>query len=285
MNPRFNDTSTIHKPLAIFIPQFDSHVQAAVLCCRKHELRLRIRSGGHDFEGLSYLSVSPSNDDFVMIDLTKLRAGATLGELYYAISQKSRYFLGSESVETLLRRTGEPARKVKSKSDFVQEPLPEDAVDGIWRILAEVGPEEGVLQLEAHGGKMSEVPEFSIPYPHRAGNVYMIQYYAYWDGNGVETEERHLDWIRRLEGYLAPFVSQGPRGAYVNARDLDLGMNGDAAAGRAWSCEQGSDWGRRYYKGNFERLVRVKTDVDPANFFRNEQSIPPFFLGSRHVGE
>ncbi|CAL1402763.1 unnamed protein product [Linum trigynum] len=399
MNPRFNDTSTIHKPLAIFIPQYDSHVQAAVLCCRKHELPLRIRSGGHDLEGLSYLSVFPSNDDFVMIDLTKLRAvhdvnletrtawvqsGATLGELYYAISQKSRvlafpagfwptvgvgghfsgggsgalsrkfglaadnvidailidaegrvldrasmgedlfwairggggntfgvvtawkinllpvppsvtvfnltraveenaselvhrwqyaadklpeevssflvsissktasfqglylgeiktllplfeekfpelglsegdcsemswidsvlFFLGSEPVETLLRRTGEPARKVKSKSDFVQEPLPEDAVDGIWRILAEVGPGEGVLQLEAHGGKMSEVPEFSIPYPHRAGNVYMIQYYAYWDGNGVETEERHLDWIRRLEGYLAPFVSQGPRG-------------------------------------------------------------------------
>jgi hypothetical protein len=28
-------------------------------------------------------------------------------------------------------------------------------------------------------------------------------------------------------------------------------------------------------KNNFDRLVHVKTKVDPANFFRNEQSIPP----------
>ncbi|KAJ6950591.1 hypothetical protein NC651_004309 [Populus alba x Populus x berolinensis] len=31
----------------------------------------------------------------------------------------------------------------------------------------------------------------------------------------------------------------------------------------------------RYFKNNFDRVVRVKTAVDPANFFRNEQSIPP----------
>ncbi|CAI0545907.1 unnamed protein product [Linum tenue] len=93
---------------------------------------------------------------------------------------------------------------------------------------------------------MSEVPACSILYPHRAGNVYMIQYYAYWDGDEVEKKERHLDWIRRLEGYLAPFVSQGPCGAYVNARDLDLGMNGDGSR-RASSYEQECGWGRMLF--------------------------------------
>ncbi|VFQ98199.1 unnamed protein product [Cuscuta campestris] len=34
-------------------------------------------------------------------------------------------------------------------------------------------------------------------------------------------------------------------------------------------------WGVKYFKNNFDRLVRVKTMVDPQDFFRNEQSIPP----------
>jgi FAD/FMN-containing dehydrogenase len=69
-------------------------------CSQNHGLQIRIRSGGHDYEGLSYVSEVP----FVVIDLIDFRAieinvesrtawvqtGATIGELYYAISRKSR---------------------------------------------------------------------------------------------------------------------------------------------------------------------------------------------------
>ncbi|KAJ7015310.1 Cannabidiolic acid synthase [Populus alba x Populus x berolinensis] len=41
------------------------------------------------------------------------------------------------------------------------------------------------------------------------------------------------------------------------------------------SYKQARIWGTKYFKNNFDRLVHVKTKVDPANFFRNEQSIPP----------
>ncbi|TVU42227.1 hypothetical protein EJB05_08620, partial [Eragrostis curvula] len=34
-------------------------------------------------------------------------------------------------------------------------------------------------------------------------------------------------------------------------------------------------WGEKYFKGNFKRLAAVKSKVDPYDFFRNEQSIPP----------
>lgn len=58
-----------------------------------------MRSGGHDYEGLSYTADVP----FVMLDFTKMRsidvdvanstawvqAGAALGAVYYAISQKT----------------------------------------------------------------------------------------------------------------------------------------------------------------------------------------------------
>ncbi|KAI3712724.1 hypothetical protein L1987_71289 [Smallanthus sonchifolius] len=63
-------------------------------------MNLRIRSGGHDFEGLSYVS----NITFVLLDMSNLRSinvnieeetatvhvGATIGELYYKIWEKSK---------------------------------------------------------------------------------------------------------------------------------------------------------------------------------------------------
>jgi len=67
------------------------------------------------------------------------------------------------------------------------------------------------------------------------------------------------------------FQKKNPREAYVNYRDLDIRIN--KLAGNT-SYKQASIWGRKYFKNNFDRLVRVKTAVDPANFFRHERSIP-----------
>ncbi|KAL2932996.1 Berberine bridge enzyme-like 8 [Bienertia sinuspersici] len=97
-NLRFNTSST-PKPLAIVTPLEKSHVQATIICARTHALEMRIRSGGHDYEGLSYVSLNP----FIILDLFNLRSididlqsdtawvqtGATVGELYYNIANVS----------------------------------------------------------------------------------------------------------------------------------------------------------------------------------------------------
>ncbi|KAL5578223.1 hypothetical protein UlMin_019922 [Ulmus minor] len=463
-NPRFSSPFT-PKPLVIVTPLQPSHVQAAINCTRKHSLQIRVRSGGHDYEGLSYVSEVP----FVILDLINLRsitvdeenstvwveAGATVGELYYRIAEKSPtlgfpagtcptmgvgghfsgggygtmlrkyglavdnivdarlvdvegnlldrksmgedlfwairggggvsfgvilawkiklvpvpstltvftidrnleqnatklvhqwmlvadkfhedlfirlilqavnstedgkktiqvsfnsmflggvdrllplmeksfpelglrkedctemswiestlYFNGQngQPLEALLNRTLQSKLSFKAKSDFVQEPISEKVLEGIWEFLYEEEVGRGMLIISPYGGKMSKILESETPFPHRAGNIGPIQYLINWEEEGnVTKSQMHINWIRRLHSYMTPYVSKKPRAAYLNYRDLDIGTN----RGPSTTYEQARIWGVKYFKSNFDRLVHVKTKVDPTNFFWNEQSIPP----------
>ncbi|XP_047966616.1 berberine bridge enzyme-like 13 [Salvia hispanica] len=455
--------SSMPKPKLIFTPLVESHVQAAVICAKELGTQLRVRSGGHDYEGLSY--ISQADQPFIILDLSKLRsitvdifdnsawaqAGATVGELSYRISQKSKthgfpaglcpslgigghitggaygpmmrkYGLGADNVidarivdasgrildresmgedlfwairgggggsfgiilswkvrlvpvpgivtvftvpktlehdatkilvkwqqiadkldedlfirviiqaadgpqkgqrmvqtlynalflgradrlinlveasfpelgltrkdciemswiESVLYIAGYPAKTppevllqgkslfknyFKAKSDFVRKPIPESGLVGLWnRLKAEDSP---LMILNPYGGMMGKIPESEIPFPHRKGVIYKIQYLTLWNDDKPESEAKHVAWIRELYDYMAAYASMLPREAYVNYRDLDLGENRNGS-----SFIEASSWGMRYFKGNFGRLVRVKTKVDPDNFFRHEQSIP-----------
>jgi hypothetical protein len=79
-----------------------------------------------------------------------------------------------------------------------------------------------------NGGKMSEMSESSIPFPHRAGNIYKIQHLIYGGEEGIVATRRPTSWIRRLCSYLAPRVSKNRRAVCVNYRDLDIGINNPA---------------------------------------------------------
>ncbi|XP_030468451.2 berberine bridge enzyme-like 13 [Syzygium oleosum] len=155
----------------------------------------------------------------------------------------------------------------KAKSDFVREPIPEAALLGLWkRYLLDENP---FMIWNPYGGMMSRVPESQTPFPHRTGTIFKIQYLASWQ-DGDKDPSKHMDWVRRLYYYMTPYVSKFPREAYVNYRDLDLGMN----RRRNTTFMEASSWGYKYYKGNFYRLAKIKSRVDPDNFFWHEQSIP-----------
>ena len=462
-NLRFLSPDT-PKPLVIITPLHESHIQVAIICARSHGLQIRIRSGGHDYEGLSYVSHVP----FFILDLINLRSisidvenstawvqsGATLGELYYSIAEKSKtlafpagmcptvgvgglfsgggygrlhrkyglaadnvidariinangrildresmgedlfwairggaggsfgvviawkiklvpvpstvtvftvrrtleqnatmlvhrwqyiankidndlnigvnlgrvnssegkqtieasfqclllggvdellglmqknfpelgvvkedctemswiesivYFGGfpsGSSLDVLLDRTPLTRNTFKGKSDYVKEPIPEIGLEGIWTMFYEEEAAIASIILTPYGGKMDEIPESETPFPHRVGTIYQVQQAVGWE-EGVEASERYIDWMRRLYSYMTPYVSNSPREAYVNYRDLDLGINNEKGK---TSYEQANIWGAKYFKNNFKRLVHVKTMVDPTDFFRHEQSIPP----------
>lgn len=470
-NLRFN-SSTTPKPAFIVTPTHVSHIQSSIICCKRFGLEIRIRSGGHDYDGLSYKSAS-SQAPFIVLDMFLLRSvdvnlkdetvwvesGATIGELYYRIAEKSKIhgfpagvcptvgvgghfsgggygnmmrsfglsvdnildaqivdadgrvldrnsmgedlfwairggggasfgvivswkiklvpvpeivtvfrvektleqgatdivhrwqyvadkihhglfirvvlgpvkrngkktvrakfnalFLGNAqqlldvmtesfpelgligeqciemswidsvlfwynypvgtSADILLERHPSPEKFLKRKSDYVQHPISKTDLEGVWKKMMELG--KPGLTLNPYGGKMSEISEVETPFPHRAGNIYKIQYSLSWKEEGNDVANRYLDLIRRLYDYMTPYVSKSPRSSYLNYRDVDIGVNGAGSA----SYEEASIWGNKYFKTNFDRLVEVKTAIDPSNFFRYEQSIPSLAFGRTSI--
>lgn len=96
-------TPTNPKPVFVITPFHVSEIQAAVKCSKKNGLQIRVRSGGHDHEGLSSISDVP----FIIIDLINfieisvdveektawVESGATIGQLNYRIAEKSQNLL------------------------------------------------------------------------------------------------------------------------------------------------------------------------------------------------
>ncbi|PWA50763.1 berberine/berberine-like, FAD-binding, type 2 [Artemisia annua] len=404
-NQRFNK-STTPKPIIIVTPLYESHVQSTIICSKNMGMNLRIRSGGHDFEGLSYVSYT----NFVLLDMSNFRSidvnieeetamvqvGAIIGELYYRIWEKSKvhafpagvcptvgiggggasfgvilsyklqlvrvpemvtvfrvvktseenvtdifnrwqyvaekmdndlfirlnlkpdhvnktirasftaFFLGDSDhlvtvmdkefpelgvkkndckemswiksvlfwssddkapLETLLIRSPS-AKFAKRKSDYLQIPIPKNGIESIMQKMLELSVVG--LAINPYGGRMSEIADWETPFPHRAGNIFKIEYSVNWDEGGPDIEAYYVNQTRQFYDFMTPFVSKNPREAYLNYRDLDIGTSGVGNN----SYAEGKVYGQKYFKGNFERLVKVKTMVDPGDFFTNEQSIP-----------
>ncbi|KAI0488734.1 hypothetical protein KFK09_028573 [Dendrobium nobile] len=467
-NQRFLLSPSSTKPSLIVSATSASHVQATIICARASSLRLRTRSGGHDYEGMSYSAFKgPNSTPFITLDISALRsvsidtslkiawvqAGATLGELYYAIAQNTKtlafpaglcstvgvgghlsgggigsltrkygasvdnivdawlvdvngrllnrktmgedlfwalrgagsagygviiafkvnlvavppkvttfnvdktlrqnatkvvarwqelahqfdvnlyirviaqadtdadgsktiqvtfnsLYLGRkeellplaqqsfpelglkatdciemswiESIlflysgarvppEMLLDRNPEFNSSFKAASDFVKHPIAESGLEEIWKFMMEAKDEPLVLILDPMGGRMSEIKEEAVAFPHRNGNIYNVQYFLRWFETEEGVTEKHLEWMRKLQRFMAPYVSSKPRAAYYNYKDIDLGRN---VEGKETSYLAARIWGAKYFKGNFRRLAKVKGRVDPENFFWNEQSIP-----------
>lgn len=183
------------------------------------------------------------------------------------------------STDVLLERHPGSEKFLKRKSDYVQKPISKIGLEGVWKKMIELGKPS--LTFNPYGGKMSEISEVETPFPHRGGNIYKIQYYVNWKEEGNDVENRQLDMIRKLYDFMTPYVSMSPRSSYLNYRDVDLGVNGAENA----SYEEASIWGKKYFKRNFDRLVEIKTKVDPSNFFRYEQSIPSLASGTSIMSE
>ncbi|KAJ4841306.1 hypothetical protein Tsubulata_039346 [Turnera subulata] len=152
--------------------------------------------------------------------------------------------LMNTSLHVLLVRTSQGLISFKEKSDYVQEPIPEIALVGVWKRMYQLDARRSEQQFSSYGGRMNEISELSTPFPHRAGTLFQIHYAVFWV-EGVETSKLYTNWIRGLYRYMAPYVSQNPRGAYVNYKVLDLGVNN--LMGNTSNYQQARIWGAKYF--------------------------------------
>ncbi|KAJ0242524.1 hypothetical protein HA466_0204920 [Hirschfeldia incana] len=156
-----------------------------------------------------------------------------------------------------------------AKTDFAKEPILAKGLKGMFKIMVEV--DVASILWTPYGGMMARIPESETPFPHRNGTIFKIHYGTSWTSENDKSANKRIKWIRDTYNYMKPYVSSNPRQAYVNYRDLDLGKN---KKNSEVNFINGQKWGAKYFKNNFNRLVKIKTKVDPENLFRHEQSIP-----------
>ncbi|XVF53637.1 hypothetical protein PTKIN_Ptkin05aG0114700 [Pterospermum kingtungense] len=172
-----------------------------------------------------YVAYKISNDIFLFVAISRENSSEqgnkTIQTSFNAL------FLGKfpiEKPEVFLARTTASKSLFKVKSDYVKEPIPKFVFEGMHQSFYEEEGRYASLNFVPYGGKMDEISEAETPFPHRSGNIYHIMYVT---GEGEETLEFHkyISWMRRFYRYMTPYISKSPREAYVNYRDLDIGVN------------------------------------------------------------
>ncbi|KAL1205039.1 Berberine bridge enzyme-like 10 [Cardamine amara subsp. amara] len=154
----------------------------------------------------------------------------------------------------------------KWKSDYVKRSISRTDLGLIFKKLVEV--EKVKMYWNPYGGRMGEIPSSRTPFPHRAGNLFNIEYLIEWSEAGDDVEKKYLTLANEMYKFMAPYVSSNPREAFLNYRDLEIGSSVNS------TYQEGKIYGVKYFKDNFERLVDIKSKFDDINFWRNEQSIP-----------
>nr|XP_027096260.1 receptor kinase-like protein Xa21 [Coffea arabica] len=94
--------------------------------------------------------------------------------------------------EVLLRRAYDQLIFLKRKSDYVQNPIPKDGLVSLFKKMVQLG--KIGLVFNPYGGRMSEIPENEIPFPHRAGIIFNLP-----------------DWLRTLDLGVNHFTGAIPR--------------------------------------------------------------------------
>ncbi|KAE8664584.1 FAD-binding and BBE domain-containing protein [Hibiscus syriacus] len=215
------------------------------------------------------------NADFPELDLQRsdcLEMSWVESVLYWA------GFPNGTTIDELLNRVQVYRFFSKSKSDYFKAVIPKQGLETLWEALMDTG--DISVQMNPYGGRMEEISDTETAFAHRGGNLFMVLYSVTWsesDG-GINATARYVELSRRLYRAMAPYASSNPREAFLNYRDLDIGSK----ESNGTDLEDAKEYGAKYFKNNFMRLMSLKTKIDPENFFRNEQSIPPLSTRSDH---
>lgn len=101
------------------------------------------------------------------------------------------------------------------------------------------------------GGKTADIAPDATAYPHRQA-LFVPEVKSIWRSERPELMRSNVEWALDFFDDLAV----GSRGAYVNYID-----------------PLQRDWKQAYHGANYDRLVRLRQQIDPTEFFSFQQSI------------
>jgi len=137
------------------------------------------------------------------------------------------------------------------KADFFKE-LSDAAIQKHVEHAALLPTWQSTMHLYPVNGKVNRVREADTAFSFR--DVVWSEVIVGVDPDPAN-RAKITDWARAYYDALHPF---GAGGAYMN-----------------FMMEEGEDRIRATYRGNYDRLVAIKTKYDPGNFFRMNQNIRP----------
>ena len=188
--------------------------------------------------------------------------------------------LHNSSISDLTNRYLKDKVYLKFKSDYVRTPIPMDGLEIALDILKK--EPHGHVAFYPYGGEMDNIGSDAIPFPHRKGKLFIIHYIV---ASKTEWRSEYMDWIKGFNETMTPYVSSGPRAAYVNFVDLDLGQM-NSSVHYDDPVEVARAWGEKYFLNNYDRLMKVKTNFDPANVVNHPQGIPSaIIINDQKLGE
>jgi hypothetical protein len=130
--------------------------------------------------------------------------------------------------------------------------LSDDALATLTRYSSDLPSGLSEINIAQMGGATSSVPSDATAYVGRdAGSV--LNVHTRWED--AADDDRCIAWVRGLFDATLPYAIDG---AYVNFMTA-------TEAGRVEAA----------YGANHERLVAVKDEYDPGNFFRFNQNVAP----------
>ncbi len=142
-------------------------------------------------------------------------------------------------------------RRYYTKSGYFTY-LDDVTIDRLLEAVVSLPSTETQIELAYLGGAASQVPANETAFGDR-GAPFIMNLLANW--SEASADDDHISWVRGVFNRLRPAMKSG---VYVNF------MSGD---------EQ--DRVPEAYHERWERMVAVKTQYDPHNFFRLNQNVPP----------
>jgi FAD/FMN-containing dehydrogenase len=215
----------------------------------------------------------------VKITVTSVSNPTHVGGFIQPTQQTSLYTL-YEAVQNL-NGSGFNQRG-KYKSAYMRKKFPPEQVKTILHYLqlipkqvihgqtVDINMGQCLLQVDTYGGKVNEMAADATAIPQRS-SILKLQYQAYWSDE--KNDAAYLEWIRDFyqEMYRATGNTPNPEkdptqnvdGCYYNYPDSDLNEVGGLEGAL-----------KLYFGKNLPRLIRVKGNWDPNNYFNSFQSIP-----------